>query len=62
MGAAAGLYFTAGEIDGVLRPALIGVMADVSGGFLSGLLMVAGVGVVLVFLAVALGQILRKKV
>lgn len=61
MGAAAGLYFTAGEIGGVLGPTLIGVMADLSGGFFSGLLMVAGVCVVLVFLTIALGMVLHRQ-
>jgi len=33
MGAAAGLYFTAGEIGGVLGPLTIGTLYDVTGNF-----------------------------
>lgn len=33
MAAAGGLYFTAGEVGGVLGPLLVGVVADASGGF-----------------------------
>jgi CP family cyanate transporter-like MFS transporter len=37
MGAAAGLYFTAGEIGGVLGPLTIGTLYDLTGGFAAGL-------------------------
>ena len=37
MGAAGGMYFTAGEIGGVLGPLTIGTLVDLSGGFAAGL-------------------------
>jgi cyanate permease len=37
MGAAAGMYFTAGEIGGVLGPLTIGTLFDLTGGFSAGL-------------------------
>jgi cyanate permease len=37
MGAAAGMYFTAGEIGGVLGPLSIGTLYDLTGGFSAGL-------------------------
>jgi CP family cyanate transporter-like MFS transporter len=37
MGAAAGMYFTAGEIGGVLGPLTIGTLYDLTGGFAVGL-------------------------
>jgi len=55
MGAAGGLFFTAGEVGGVLGPLLLGVAADMTGGFLGGLLMLAGLCVVLASLTVWLG-------
>jgi len=42
MGAAAGLYFTAGEIGGVLGPLSIGTLYDLTGGFAAGLYGLAG--------------------
>ena len=39
MGAASGLFFTAAEIGGVLGPLLLGIIADLSGGFTLALLM-----------------------
>ena len=41
MGAAAGMYFTAGEIGGVLGPLTIGTLYDVTGGFSSALYFLA---------------------
>jgi MFS-type transporter involved in bile tolerance (Atg22 family) len=41
MGAAGGMYFTAGEIGGVLGPLTIGTLADLSGGFAAGLYFLA---------------------
>jgi MFS-type transporter involved in bile tolerance (Atg22 family) len=61
MGAAGGLYFTAGEVGGVLGPLLLGIMADLTGGFREGLFTLAGLSVVLIFLAVRLGFTLRKQ-
>ena len=42
MGAAGGMYFTAGEIGGVLGPLTIGTLYDVTGGFAVGLYLLAG--------------------
>lgn len=38
MGAATGLYFTVGEIGGVLGPVVVGVLADITGGFTGSIL------------------------
>jgi MFS-type transporter involved in bile tolerance (Atg22 family) len=61
MGAAGGLYFTAGEVGGVLGPLLLGIMRDLTGGFRVGLFTLAGLSVVLIFLAVRLGFALRRQ-
>jgi MFS-type transporter involved in bile tolerance (Atg22 family) len=37
MGAAAGMYFTAGEIGGVLGPLALGTLYDLTGDFAAGL-------------------------
>lgn len=47
MAAAGGLYFTAGEVGGVLGPLLVGVIADASGGFRAPALALAAVAVAL---------------
>jgi cyanate permease len=59
MGAAGGLYFTAGEVGGVIGPLVLGVLADQTGGFATGLMMLAGLCVALAMLTVALGLALR---
>jgi MFS family permease len=59
MGAAGGLYFTAGEVGGVMGPLMLGILADQTGGFTSGLVILAGLCVFLVMLTVALGVALR---
>jgi nitrate/nitrite transporter NarK len=41
MGAAGGMYFTAGEIGGVLGPLTIGTLYDVTGGFSAALYVLA---------------------
>jgi cyanate permease len=61
MGAAGGLYFTFGEAGGVLGPLILGIVADLSGGFLGGIIFLAGLCVVLVFLAVVLGLAVREE-
>lgn len=48
MGAAGGLYFSIGEIGGFLGPALIGLLADLTGDFAVGVLLVAGIMLVMV--------------
>jgi MFS transporter, CP family, cyanate transporter len=60
MGAAGGLFFTAGEVGGVLGPLLLGVAADATGGFGGGLLILAVSNVLLAFLAVWLGAALKR--
>lgn len=40
-GAAAGLYFSVGELGGTLGPVLMGVVADLTGSFMAGIVMVA---------------------
>lgn len=47
MGAAAGLYFTAGEIGGVLGPLTTGVLADLTGGFTVAVLVLGGMALLL---------------
>ncbi len=54
MGAAGGLYFTAGQTGGVLGPLLMGILADLTGGFLSGLIMLAGISIALTSLTLGL--------
>jgi len=41
MGAAAGLYFTIGEMGGFAGPSLMGWLADLTGGFVTGLSLLA---------------------
>lgn len=59
MGAAGGMYFSAGEIGGVLGPLSIGAMFDATGGFSAPLLMLSGVCVVLALLLARLRTVSR---
>ena len=59
MGAAGGLFFTAGEVGGVLGPLLLGVFSDVSGDFSGGMFMLAGSSAILILLAIWLARELR---
>ena len=43
MGAAAGLYFSVGEVGGVLGPLTVGILSDVTGGFSAPLFLLTGV-------------------
>lgn len=61
MGAAGGLFFTAGEIGGVFGPLFVGVAADVTGGFGGGLLILAVINISLAFLAICLGIEIKKQ-
>ena len=61
MGAAGGLYFTAGEVGGVLGPLLLGVAADLTGGFRDGLLMLMGLSMALALVSLRLGFSLRRQ-
>lgn len=42
-GSAAGLYFSVGEFGGAIGPVLMGVAADVTGSFLTGMILVASI-------------------
>ena len=48
-GAAGGLYFTAGEVGGVMGPILLGISADLFSGFRPGLIFLSGLCIVLSF-------------
>jgi cyanate permease len=61
MGAAGGLYFTAGEVGGVLGPLLLGVISDATGGFAAGLAMLAAVNVALALASLRLGAVARQR-
>lgn len=58
MGAAAGLYFTAGEMGGALGPSMTGALADLGGGFTGGLVALAGVAGSLLALSYVLARAL----
>ncbi len=60
MGAVGGLYFTAGEVGGVLGPLMLGIVADVTGGFWSGTLILACLCFVLAVLTLTLTLALRR--
>lgn len=62
MGSAGGLYFTAGEVGGVLGPLLMGVLSDVTGNFGGGLLMLAVSSGSLAILALWLGVVVKREV
>lgn len=59
MGAAGGMYFTAGEIGGVLGPLTLGTLYDVTGGFAAGLYALAGLCAWQLFLLSRLRTALR---
>jgi cyanate permease len=42
-GAAAGLYFTVGELGGTLGPVMMGIAADITGNFMTGMVLVASI-------------------
>lgn len=47
MGAAAGLYFTIGEVGGFSGPSVMGLLKDLTGGFTAGLLLLTAITVVM---------------
>ena len=53
------MYFSAGEVGGVLGPLGIGYVYDVTGGFSAGLTMLAAIMVLLMLLLVRLRRISR---
>ena len=57
MGAAGGLFFTVGEVGGVLGPLLLGVLSDATGSFSGGLYSLAGTCAILAFLAIRLRSV-----
>jgi MFS family permease len=58
MGAAGGLFFTAAEIGGVLGPMMTGWLAEATGGFATGLVVLAGVCAACAFLVRRLAPVL----
>ena len=56
MGAAAGLYFSVGEVGGVLGPLTVGMLSDATGGFSAPLFMLTGVSL---FMLIMLGLLRR---
>jgi cyanate permease len=59
MGAAGGMYFSAGEVGGVLGPLSVGALFDATGGFSAPLLMLSGVCVLLALLLARLRVVNR---
>lgn len=62
MGAAGGLFFTAGEVGGVLGPTLTGVLADATGGYGVTLVALAATCGALALISLALGAASRTTV
>lgn len=60
MGAATGLYFTVGEIGGVMGPTMIGIVADLTGGFQVGVLVLTGLALFLMAMTFALRRALAQ--
>ena len=60
VGAATGLYFSAGEIGGALGPMSMGILAEATGGFDAPLLMMTGVSIILMILLARLRVVTRK--
>ena len=59
VGAASGLYFSAGEIGGALGPMSIGVLADATGSFVAPILMMTGISSILMLLLARLRYLTR---
>ena len=56
MGAATGLYFTVGEIGGVIGPTMMGVVADITGSFIGSILALNFLALFLLLMTVPLRQ------
>ena len=56
MGTAGGLYFTVGEIGGFAGPSLMGLLFDVTGGFVVGLTLIAVISIAMAFASLALDR------
>ena len=61
MGAAGGLFFTAGEVGGVLGPFLFGVVADLTGSFDLALSGLTGLCLLMLALSFALSRALARQ-
>ena len=61
MGAAGGLFFTAGEVGGVLGPFLFGVVADLTGSFDLALSGLTGLCLLMLALSFALSRALASQ-
>ena len=60
MGAATGLYFTIGEVGGVIGPTMLGAVADLTGSFIASVLTLNVLTVFLVCMLVPLRRALRR--
>lgn len=60
MGTASGLYFTVGEIGGVLGPTVLGIVADASGSFVASVLTLNVLAVFLLVMCVPLRRARRQ--
>lgn len=60
VGQASGLYFSAGEIGGVLGPLTVGVLSQMTGGFTVPLLILAADCAILILLTAVLWRVTRK--
>ncbi len=59
LGAAGGMYFSAGEIGGVLGPLSVGYLFDVTGGFSAGLYLLTGIMALMVLMLTRLRALSR---
>lgn len=60
-GVASGMFFTAGEVGGVLGPLTLGIMYDASGGFATGLGTLTAIALLLAVAAVYLGSLVARR-
>lgn len=59
MGAVGGLYFTVGEVGGVLGPLMLGIASDITGDFQAGIVLLAGLCFLLAVGSLSLRPALR---
>ncbi|MEE8515672.1 MAG: MFS transporter [Alphaproteobacteria bacterium] len=59
IGSASGLYFSAGEIGGVLGPLSVGYLFDVTGGFSTGLYLLTGITALMILMLTRLRALSR---
>lgn len=60
IGAASGIYFTVGEIGGVLGPTMLGIAADMTGSFVSSILTLCVLAIFLLCMTVPLRRARRR--